>query len=58
MEEVILLKVNTVSALKTFTHKFLSANAQTCFLGSKQAFIRGHSEGLWIGLGDLRLFMR
>lgn len=45
-EEVILLKVSTVSALKTFTHKFFSANAQTCFLGSKQTLIRGHSEGL------------
>lgn len=57
-EEVILLKVSTVSALKSFTHKFFSANAQTCFLGSKQTLIRGHSEGLWTGLGDLRLFMR
>lgn len=45
-EEVILLKVSAVSALKTFTHKFLSANAQICFLGSKQTFLRGHGEGL------------
>lgn len=57
-EAIILLKVSTVSALKIFTHKFLSANAQTCVLGFKQILIRGHSEGLWRGLGDLRLFMR